>query len=151
MEESIMRVAARRVVFRVLAGCAAIGLSQGTLAQLHITGRVPVGAPGSNGGIVVVLPSTQTGGNTNYTVSGLLKFKFRAPTAASVTHVPYNLGFCVGPPANPCGLATSIVVSVAGGGPGTFALIDASAFANGNVLAVVNPTSTPVQFDIELE
>lgn len=146
-----MKVAARQFVFRVLVGCAAVGLSQGALAQLHITGKAPVGAAGSNGGIVVVLPSTQTAGNTNYTVSGLLKFKFRAPTTASVTHVPYTLGFCVGPAANPCGLTSSIVVSVAGGGPGTFALIDASAFANGNVLAVVNPTSTAVQFDIELE
>jgi hypothetical protein len=40
---------------------------------------------------------------------------------------------------------------VNGGGPGTFALIDASAFAGGNVLGVVNPTSTPVRFEVDLE
>ena len=100
---------------------------------------------------MIVLPTTQLANHTNYAVSGLLKFKFRAPTPASVTGVPYTVGFCVGPATNPCGGATSIDVRVDGGGPGMFALIDASAFAGGNVLAVVNPTSTPIKFEVDLE
>ena len=146
-----MNVAVRRSILRIAVGWAALGLSQGALAQLHIAGTVPVGAPHSNGGIVVVLPTTQTAGGTAYAVSGLLKFKFSAPTPASVTGVAYTMGFCVGPPLNPCGLNTSIVVKVSGGGPASFALIDASAFAGGNVLAVVNPTSKPVKFEVDLE
>jgi len=146
-----MKATVRYSLLRILIGCAAVGLSHSAFAQLHITGTVPVGAAGSNGGIVVVIPSTQLANHTNYTVSGLLKFKFRAPTPASVTGVAYTMGFCVGPAINPCGLATSIVVTVNGGGPGTFALIDASAFAGGNVLGVVNPTSTPVKFEVDLE
>jgi hypothetical protein len=146
-----MNTVARHSFFRILVGCAAVGLSHSAFGQLHITGTVPVGAHGSNGGIVVVIPSTQLANHTNYPVSGLLKFKFRAPTPASVTGVAYTVGFCVGPATNPCGGATSIVVTVNGGSPGTFALIDASAFAGGNVLGVVNPTSTPVKFEVDLE
>ena len=146
-----MRAVVRHSLVRILVGCAALGLSHGAFAQLQLAGTVPVGARGSNGGIVIVIPSTQLANRTNYTVSGLLKFKFRAPTPASVTRVAYTVNFCVGPATNPCGGSTSIVVTVNGGGPGTFALIDASAFVGGNVLAVVNPTSTPVRFEIGLE
>jgi len=146
-----MSVKAKRVIVCVCGVYATVLLSHSADAQLHITGTVPVGAPGSNGGIAIVLPSTQMANNTNYAVSGLLKFRFRAPTPASTTHVQYTLAFCVGPPSNPCGLSTSIAVRVNGGGPATFALIDASAFAGGNVLGIVNPTSVPVQFEVDLE
>lgn len=146
-----MNATLRHKVIPIVLGCAALGLSQSALAQLHIVGTVPVGAPGSNGGIVIVLPTTQKADHTNYTAGGLLKFRFRAPTPASTTHVAYVMGYCVGPATNPCGLATSIVVSVAGGGAPTFALIDASAFADGNVLAAVNPTSVPIRFEIDLD
>ncbi len=86
-----MKAAVRHSLLRILMGCAAVGLSHSAFAQLHITGTVPVGAAGSNGGIVIVIPSTQLANHTNYTVSGLLKFKFRAPTPASVTalHIPW--------------------------------------------------------------
>jgi len=146
-----MKAVAGHSLLRTLVGCAAVGLSHDAFAQLHMTGTVPVGARGGNGGIVIVIPSTQPGNRTNSPISGLLKFKFRAPTPASVTRVAYTVNFCVGPATNPCGGATSIVVTVNGGGPGTFALIDASAFAGGNVLAVVNPTSTSVRFEVDLE
>jgi hypothetical protein len=146
-----MKAVARHSLIRILMACAAVGLSHDAFAQLHITGTVPVGARGSNGGIVILLPTTQLANRTNYTVSGLLKFKFRAHTPASVTRVAYAVNFCVGAATNPCGGATSIVVTVNGGGPGTFALIDASAFAGGNVLGVVNPTATPVRFEVDLE
>lgn len=41
--------------------------------------------------------------------SGVLKFKFSAPTAGA-----YAFNFCIGPAANPCGLPTSYVVVVLG-------------------------------------
>jgi len=145
---------------RVLVGCAALGTIHSVLAQedhrkaecgksaLHIEATVP---NGSSVASVILIPSTQTQAGTNYSVSGLLKFKFRTITPASVTGVDYYNAFCVGPADNACGPSTSIAIKVHGGGPATFALIDASAFANGNVLAVGNPTSVPIQIEADLE
>jgi hypothetical protein len=119
--------------------CAAMIVSYPSAAQLVISGTIPPGSP------VIVLPATANAGGTPYTVSGPLKFKFKAVTPGA-----YTLAFCVGQPSDPCGAATSIMFTVAGG-MSSFALLNANVFANGNVLALSQPTSSTISFEISME
>lgn len=75
---------------------------------------------------------------------GILKFKFSAPQAGA-----YELGFCIGPASNPCGLSTSFVVNVPGGQE-RLAVVEASIFRN-NVLVVSQGTSTALPFSVTVE
>jgi hypothetical protein len=75
---------------------------------------------------------------------GPLKFKFSAPTPGA-----YELSFCIGPAANPCGLPSSYVVHVPGGQE-RLAVVDASIFKN-NVLVVGQGTKTPLPFAVTIE
>jgi hypothetical protein len=94
-------------------------------------------APGSGEVVILEANNTLTGG-------GLLKFKFSAPEAGA-----YSFNFCVGVPANPCGMSTSYVVTVPGGHE-KLALIEASVFRN-NVLVVSQGTSTALPFSVTIE
>ncbi len=109
-------------------------LVQKAFASLTLNATLPPGTKPT----VVVRQSTLTG------ASGTLKFLFTVPKAGN-----YAVDFCIGPATNPCGLATSYVVQVMGGGQG-FAIVDASVF-NNNVLVAVQGTNTPIPISVTLE
>ena len=88
--------------------------------------------------LLIIQPNNSTNAAT-----GVLKFKFSAPTAGA-----YSLGFCIGPVANPCGSA-AYFVSVQGGHT-QLAVVNASIF-NGNELVIENPTSSSVGYSVSME
>lgn len=117
----------------VLAGILVATYPGQALAQITLSSTVP-GAKT----VVLIQPNKQS------SATGIVKFKFSAPTAGA-----YSLGFCIGPAANPCGMATSYVVQVPGGQE-RLAVVDAS-FFTANVLVVNNPTSTALPFAVAIE
>ena len=98
--------------------------AQTALAAITLSGTVPVG----RAGLVLIQANKQTKS------SGVLKFKFSAPTPGA-----YTLSFCIGPASNPCGLPSSYVVTVPGGQE-RLAVVDASFFTD-NVLIVGQGTN----------
>jgi len=111
-----------------------LSVQQTAFAAITLTGTVPT----TRAGIVIIQANKQP------KVSGVLKFKFSAPTAGA-----YSLNFCIGPAANPCGTRNSYVVVVPGGEE-RLAVVDASFFA-GNVLIVSQGTSSPLPFAVTIE
>ena len=107
---------------------------QPAFSQITLSGTVPVG----HAGLVLIQP------NNMPKSAGALKFKFAAPQAGA-----YAFDFCIGPPSNPCGLATSYVVNVPAGEQ-RLAVVDASAFIS-NELVVVQGTNTPLPFSVTIE
>ena len=103
-------------------------------AAVTLSGTAPV----SRSPLVIIQPHNQS------VARGVVKFKFSAPTAGA-----YTMGFCIGPAANPCGMATSYVVQVPGGQE-RMAVVDASIFEK-NVLAVGQGTSQALPFTITME
>jgi hypothetical protein len=95
------------------------------------------GTVGGRTPVVILEANAQSG-------TGLLKFKFSAPTAGA-----YELGFCIGPANNPCGTPNSSVFSVPGGEE-RLALVNAGVFKN-NVLTVSQGTSGPLPFAVTIE
>jgi hypothetical protein len=122
----------------LIAGVAALTLvsliAQPTFAAITLSGTVPVG----RAGLVLIQANRQLKS------SGVLKFKFSAPTAGA-----YAFNFCIGPAANPCGLPTSYVVVVRGGEE-RLAVVDASVFVD-NVLTVGQGTNNPLPFSVTIE
>jgi len=107
---------------------------QPVFAAIVLKGTIPTG-----GAPVVVIQPHKMGA-----IIGVVKFKFSAPTAGA-----YTMGFCIGPAANPCGMATSYVVQVHGGKE-QLAVVPASMFES-NVLAVSQGTSSALPFVVEME
>jgi len=107
---------------------------QEALAAITLNGTIP---PGTKP-VVIIQPNKQSAGK------GTLKFKFAAPTAGA-----YGLNFCIGPTANPCGMATSFVVVVMGGQE-RLAVVDASIFTD-NVLVVGQGTMNALPFAVTIE
>ncbi|HEX3472782.1 MAG TPA: hypothetical protein VHT28_16490 [Silvibacterium sp.] len=101
--------------------------------SITLNGTVPAGST------IVILEANGEGGP-----GGILKFKFSAPAAGA-----YDLGFCIGPASNPCGLPTSYVVNVPGGQE-RLAVIEADIFRN-NILVVSQGTSTDQPFAVTIE
>ncbi len=112
----------------------ALATIQPAFAEISLKGDVPVGQQG----LVIIQANNQK------TASGVLKFKFSAPTAGA-----YAFNFCIGPATNPCGLSTSYVV-VVHGGEERLAVVDASFFQD-NVLTVSQGTTNPLPFSITIE
>jgi len=75
-----------------------------------------------------------------------LKFTFSAPKLADVN---YEMGFCIGPASNPCGLPTSQVINVPGGQEKS-AVIDPSTFKN-NVMTVKQGTNEDLPFIVTIK
>ena len=109
-------------------------IAQTAFAAITLNGTVPVG----RAGLVLIQANKQPKS------SGVLKFKFSAPTAGA-----YAFNFCIGPASNPCGLPTSYVVVVPGGEE-RLAVVDASVF-NDNVLTVGQGTNNPLPFSVTIE
>jgi hypothetical protein len=109
-------------------------IAQAAFAAITLNGTVPVG----QAGLVVIQANKQPKS------SGVLKFKFSAPTAGA-----YALNFCIGPASNPCGSQTSYVVVVPGG-EALLAVVDASVFSD-NVLTVGQGTNNPLPFSVTIE
>lgn len=107
---------------------------QDAFASITLNGTVPTG----QAGLVVIQANKQPKS------SGVLKFKFSAPTAGA-----YAFNFCIGPASNPCGLPTSYVVVVPGGEE-RLAVVDASFFIN-KVLTVSQGTNNPLPFAVTIE
>lgn len=107
---------------------------QDAFASITLNGTVPTG----QAGLVVIQANKQPKS------SGVLKFKFSAPTAGA-----YAFNFCIGPASNPCGLPTSYVVVVPGGEE-RLAVVDASFFIN-KVLTVSQGTNNPLPFSVTIE
>lgn len=107
---------------------------QYAFASITLNGTVPTG----QAGFVVIQANKQPKS------SGVLKFKFSAPTAGA-----YTFNFCIGPASNPCGLPTSYVVVVPGGEE-RLAVVDASFFVN-KVLTVSQGTNSPLPFSVTIE
>ena len=128
----------RPTVKTIVAAVGAIVFStlsvQAVFAAIVLKGTIPTGGVP----VVIIQPHKQAG------VTGVVKFKFSAPTAGA-----YTLGFCIGPAANPCGMATSYVVQVHGGKE-QLAVVPASMF-DSNVLAVSQGTSSALPFVVEME
>ncbi len=112
----------------------AVTYSGKSYAQITMTGTVPAAKT------IVLIQPFKRGSPT-----GVVKFKFSAPSGPAT----YTLGFCIGPAANPCGTINSYAVQVPGGEE-RLAVVAASLFLT-NVLAVGNPTSTPVPFAVAME
>ena len=104
--------------------------------SITLTGTIPTGGKP----VVILEPNPALGSACPCP----LKFKFSAPLAGA-----YELGFCIGPTANPCGLPSSFVVSVPGGQE-RLALVDASIFKN-NVLVVGQGTNEAIPFAVTIE
>jgi hypothetical protein len=105
-----------------------------SFAAITLDGTVPV----SSTGLVLIQANHQTG------ATGVLKFKFSAPEKGA-----YTMGFCIGPASNPCGMSSSYVVQVPGGGS-QLSVVSANIFEN-NVLVVQQGTSTPLPFSVTIE
>jgi len=75
-----------------------------------------------------------------------LKFTFSAPKLADVN---YELGFCIGPASNPCGLPASPVINVPGGQKRS-AVIAASVFKD-NILVAHQGTNEDLPFVVTIE
>jgi hypothetical protein len=112
----------------------AAALVQPAFAYITLSGTIPAGTTP----VVIIQANHQSG------ATGVLKFKFSAPTAGS-----YAFNFCIGPATNPCGLPTSYVVTVPGGQQ-RLAVVDASVFKD-NVLVVAQGTRQPLPFDVTME
>jgi hypothetical protein len=93
-------------------------------------------------GLVILQAHTLSAG------SGILKFKFSAPTFNAGT--PYVLDFCIGPAANPCQSATASYIVHVPVGEERLGVVDANVFAN-NVLVVATGTVKPVPFSVMIE
>ena len=104
--------------------------------SITLTGTIPTG------GKPVVILEANPGIGSGSTCP--LKFKFSAPLAGA-----YELGFCIGPAANPCSSPTSFTVNVPGGQE-RLAVVDASVFKN-NVLVVGQGTSAAIPFAVTIE
>ena len=109
-------------------------IAQPAFAAITLNGTVPVGPAG----LVLIHANKQPKS------SGVVKFKFSAPTAGA-----YAFNFCIGPATNPCGLPTSYVVVVPGGEE-RLAVVDASFFTD-NVLIVSQGTNKPLPFSVTIE
>jgi hypothetical protein len=75
-----------------------------------------------------------------------LKFTFSAPKLADVN---YEMGFCIGPASNPCGLPAFPVINVPGGQERS-AVIDAGVFKN-NILVAHQGTNEDLPFVMTIE
>ena len=129
-----MKIAIRILLIAAVVLALSVALAQPALAQITLNGTVPAGTTP----VVIIQANNQTG------ATGVVKFKFSAPTAGK-----YAFSFCIGPAANPCGLATSYVVNVPGGQE-RLAVVDASIFKN-NVLTVGQGTTQPLPFTVTME
>lgn len=109
-------------------------LAQSSSASIELKGNLPGGMKS----LVLIKPHGQTG------LTGVVKFKFSAPGSGA-----YALSFCIGPESNPCGLATSYVVTVPAGQE-RLAVVDARMFAN-NVLVVGQGTTSVVPYAVTIE
>ena len=114
-----MKTAMRTTLLTTFAFALSAALALPAFAQITLNGTVPAGTTP----VVIIQANNQTG------ATGVLKFKFSAPTAGK-----YAFNLSIGPAANPCGSATSYVVVVSGGQE-RLAVVDASIFKN-NVLVV---------------
>jgi hypothetical protein len=129
-----MKTAIRTLLTIAVAFALSAALVQPAFAYITLSGTVPAGTTP----VVIIQANNQTG------ATGTLKFKFSAPTAGK-----YSFNFCIGPAANPCGLATSYVVVVPGGQE-RLAVVDASIFKS-NVLVVGQGTTQPLPFAVTME
>ena len=129
-----MKTAMRTLLATAVVFALSAALAQPAFAQITLNGTVPAGTTP----VVIIQANNQTG------ATGVLKFKFSAPTAGK-----YAFNFCIGPAANPCGSATSYVVVVSGGQE-RLAVVDASIFKN-NVLVVGQGTNQPLPFAVTME
>ena len=129
-----MKTAMRSLLKTAVAFALSAAMAQPAFAYITLNGTIP----GGRATVVIIQANNQTG------ATGTLKFKFSAPTPGS-----YALSFCIGPAANPCGLATSYVVVVPGGQE-RLAVVDASIFKN-NVLVVGQGTTQPLPFAVTME
>ncbi|MGZ4889020.1 MAG: hypothetical protein ACXWBH_07555, partial [Candidatus Angelobacter sp.] len=124
-----MKTAMRILVVAAVTFALTLTSVQQAFASISLNGTVAAG-----GKLVVIIQANNQTGAT-----GVLKFKFSAPTAG---HYAFN--FCIGPVANPCGLPTSYVVVVPGGQE-RLAVVDASIFKD-NVLVVGQGTNQSLPF-----
>jgi hypothetical protein len=129
-----MKTAMRTLLTIAVAFALSVTSMQQAFASITLNGTIPAGTTP----VVIIQANPQSG------ATGVLKFKFSAPTAGA-----YKLSFCIGPAANPCGLATSYVVTVPGGQE-RLAVVDASVFKN-NVLVVGQGTTQPLPFAVTIE
>lgn len=129
-----MKTAMRILVVAAVTFALTLTSVQQAFASISLNGTVSAGGKP----VVIIQANNQTG------ATGVLKFKFSAPTAGS-----YTFNFCIGPVANPCGLATSYVVVVPGGQE-RLAVVDASIFKN-NVLVVGQGTNQSLPFAVTIE
>jgi hypothetical protein len=134
MEETKMKNGIRAFLVTAAVLSLATLSVQYAFASITLNGTVPTGQAG-----LVVIPA-----NKQPKSSGVLKFKFSAPTAGA-----YAFNFCIGPASNPCGLPTSYVVVVPGGEE-RLAVVDASFFVN-KVLTVSQGTNAPLPFSVTIE
>ena len=124
----------KTLIANLVALCLLAAQAGVAFASITLDGTVPTG----RNGLVIIQQNNQSA------TTGIIKFKFSAPTAGS-----YTMNFCIGPAANPCGSATSYVVSVPGG-QDRLAVVDASAFGS-NVLTVGQGTNNPLPFSVTME
>jgi hypothetical protein len=107
---------------------------QPAFAQITLKGTIPSSAKP----LVIIQPNNES------KTSGVIKFKFSAPTAGA-----YTMNFCIGPASNPCGTSSDYVVTVPGGQE-RLAVVDASVFAN-NELVVSQGTSEALPYSVTIE
>lgn len=122
----------------LLAGAGALLASEAN-AELTFVGNAPTGT-------TTVLQRAEMRGAT-----GVLKFKFTAGTPG--TAPSFTMGFCFQDPNNitaaACGAAGEYVVTVYGGAS-ALAVVPAS-ILNTHQLVVVNPTSSVIPFEVDID
>ena len=118
----------------VIAAAALIMQGQAS-AQLKITGTL------NPDETRVIIPANHRGGLTSAT--GVISFHFVSAVGGAI------LNFCVGPASNPCGVASSFVVTL-GPGQESFAVVNNAEFLHGNVLVVGQGTTSSVGFTVEM-
>jgi hypothetical protein len=108
---------------------------------MTLTGTIP-----PDGKPVVILEGPPPEIATGHAV----KFTFSAPLPHPAAPVLYELSFCIGPVANPCGLRTSFVVKVPGGEERT-SVVDTGIFKKTDVLVVGQGTAVPLPYAVTFE
>jgi hypothetical protein len=78
---------------------------------------------------------------------GFIRFSFYAPPVNA--HVPYAILFCIGPPANPCGLPTDYTVEVPAGQT-RIGFVN-SGMLRTHIFVVGQGTRVPVPYSVTVE